>query len=202
MPLDLILAFLSFAFVSAITPGPNNMMLLASGVNFGLARTVPHILGINIGFPLMLLVVGLGLGQIFERFPDIYTVMKYGGAFYMLWLAWKIAHSYPVGEGAATARPISFLQAAAFQWVNPKAWAMVFGAIAAYTVPENFLVSMLVITGLYAFVGLPSSVVWTVFGTTMRGFLRDPKTVRLFNTAMALLLVASLWPIVSEMFNA
>ncbi len=202
MPLDLILAFLSFAFVSAITPGPNNMMLLASGVNFGLARTVPHILGINIGFPLMLLVVGLGLGQIFERFPDIYTVMKYGGAFYMLWLAWKIAHSYPVGEGASTARPISFLQAAAFQWVNPKAWAMVFGAIAAYTVPENFLVSMLVITGLYAFVGLPSSVVWTVFGTTMRGFLRDPKTVRLFNTAMALLLVASLWPIVSEMFNA
>ncbi len=201
MSLDLVLAFLGFAFVSSVTPGPNNMMLLASGVNFGLARTVPHILGINFGFPLMLLLVGLGLGQIFERFPTIYTTMKYGGAFYMLWLAWKIANSGAVGEGAAAARPISFLQAAAFQWVNPKAWAMVFGAIAAYTVPENFLVSMLMISGLYAFVGLPSSAVWAVFGTTMRGFLRDPKTVRLFNITMALLLVASLWPIVSEMLN-
>lgn len=120
MPLDLIIAFLGFAFASSVTPGPNNMMLLASGVNFGLKRTLWHVAGINVGFPLMLLLCGLGLGQVFTLYPQIYTVLKVLGILYMLWLAWKIARSGPVGEGREVGTPMTFWQAAAFQWVNPE----------------------------------------------------------------------------------
>jgi threonine/homoserine/homoserine lactone efflux protein len=202
VPLDTLLGFLAFAFASSVTPGPNNMMLVASGVNFGLKRTLWHVAGINVGFPVMLLLTGLGLGQVFARFPVIYTVLKVVGILYMLWLAWKIAHSGPVGEGREVGSPMSFLQAAAFQWVNPKAWAMVVGAIAAYTVPENYTVSLLIITLLYALTGTPGSLVWAAFGAAMRNFLRDPAKVRWFNWAMAALLVASLWPAVNDLVAA
>lgn len=199
MPLDLIIAFLGFAFASSVTPGPNNMMLLASGVNFGLKRTLWHVAGINVGFPLMLLLCGLGLGQVFTRYPQIYTVLKVLGILYMLWLAWKIARSGPVGEGREAGTPMTFWQAAAFQWVNPKAWAMVIGAIAAYTVPENYTLSLLIITGVYCLTGTPGSLVWAAFGAAMRSFLRDPVKVRWFNYVMATLLVASLWPVVADL---
>lgn len=201
MPLELILAFLGFAFASSVTPGPNNMMLVASGVNFGLKRTLWHIAGINVGFPVMLLLSGLGLGQVFVRFPIIYTVLKIVGIVYMLWLAWKIANSGPVGEGREVGKPLTFWQAAAFQWVNPKAWAMVVGAIAAYTVPENYTGSLVIITVVYALTGTPGSFVWAAFGAGMRNFLRDPAKVRWFNLAMALLLVASLWPTIADFFR-
>ncbi len=199
MPLDTLLAFLGFAFASSVTPGPNNMMLVASGVNFGLKRTLWHVAGINVGFPVMLLLSGLGLGQVFARYPVIYTAMKVIGIVYMLWLAWKIAQAGPVGEGRQRATPMTFLQAAAFQWVNPKAWAMVVGAIAAYTVPENYTVSLVVITLLYALTGTPGSLVWAAFGSAMRNFLQDPVKVRWFNRAMAVLLVASLYPAVMDL---
>jgi threonine/homoserine/homoserine lactone efflux protein len=202
VPLDTLLGFLAFAFASSVTPGPNNMMLVASGVNFGLKRTLWHVAGINVGFPVMLLLTGLGLGQVFARFPVIYTFMKVVGILYMLWLAWKIAQSGPLGEGREVGRPMSFLQAAAFQWVNPKAWAMVVGAIAAYTVPENYTVSLLIITLAYALTGTPGSLVWAAFGAAMRNFLRDPVKVRWFNLAMAALLVASLWPVVVDLAGA
>lgn len=199
MPLDLIIAFLGFAFASSVTPGPNNMMLLASGVNFGLKRTLWHVAGINVGFPLMLLLCGLGLGQVFTRYPQIYTVLKVLGILYMLWLAWKIARSGPVGEGREIGTPMTFWQAAAFQWVNPKAWAMVIGAIAAYTVPENYTLSLLIITAVYCLTGTPGSLIWAAFGAAMRNFLREPVKVRWFNYVMATLLVASLWPVVADL---
>jgi threonine/homoserine/homoserine lactone efflux protein len=199
MPFELMLAFLGFAFASSVTPGPNNMMLVASGVNFGLRRTLWHVAGINVGFPVMLLLSGLGLGQVFARYPIIYSVLKIVGVLYMLWLAWKIANSGPVGEGREVGKPMTFWQAAAFQWVNPKAWAMVVGAIAAYTVPENYTASLLIITLIYALTGTPGSLVWAAFGAGMRNFLRDPAKVRWFNIGMALLLVASLYPAVMDL---
>ncbi|MCZ8183060.1 MAG: LysE family translocator [Beijerinckiaceae bacterium] len=202
MPLDTLIAFLGFAFASSVTPGPNNMMLLASGVNFGLRRTLWHVAGINVGFPVMLLLSGFGLGQLFIRYPALYTGLKIVGIAYMLWLAWKIARSGPVGEGGAEAgRPMSFLQAAAFQWVNPKAWAMVVGAIAAYTVPENYTGSLVIITLVYALTGTPGSLLWAAFGAALRNFLRDPVKVRWFNLVMALLLVASLYPAVMDLIG-
>lgn len=202
MPTELLLAFLGFAFASSVTPGPNNMMLVASGVNFGVRRTLWHVAGINVGFPVMLLLTGLGLGQVFQRYPMIYTAMKVVGIVYMLWLAWKVATSGPVREGEGTAgRPMTFWQAAAFQWVNPKAWAMVIGAIAAYTVPENYIGSLLIITAVYALVGTPGSLVWAMFGAVLRNWLRDPAKVRLFNIAMAALLVLSLYPAVMDLLT-
>jgi threonine/homoserine/homoserine lactone efflux protein len=202
MPLDTLIAFLGFAFASSVTPGPNNMMLLASGVNFGLKRTLWHVAGINIGFPVMLLLSGLGLGQVFIRYPSVYTALKVVGIAYMLWLAWKIARSGPVGEAGGNAgKPMTFLQAAAFQWVNPKAWAMVVGAIAAYTVPENYTGSLVIITLVYALTGTPGSLIWAAFGAGLRNYLRDPVKVRWFNLIMALLLVASLYPAVSDLLS-
>lgn len=202
MPFEMLVAFLGFAFASSVTPGPNNMMLVASGVNFGVRRTLWHVAGINVGFPVMLLLTGLGLGQVFQRYPMIYTAMKVVGIVYMLWLAWKVATSGPVREGEGTAgRPMTFWQAVAFQWVNPKAWAMVIGAIAAYTVPENYIGSLLIITAVYALVGTPGSMVWAMFGAALRNWLRDPAKVRLFNIAMAALLVLSLYPAVMDLLT-
>jgi len=200
VPVELLFPLAVFSFVTSITPGPNNMMLLASGVNFGFRRTIPHMLGIGIGFALMVLLLGLGLGQVFVRFPVIYTVLKYVGAVYLIWLAWKIANSGPIeGEGESKARPMTFLEAAAFQWINPKAWTMAVSAIATYLQPEQPLLSALIIAGFFGLVNLPSVSVWALFGMGMRRFLNDPKHVRLFNCAMALLLIASLWPVLAEL---
>ena len=135
---ELLLPLISFAFVSSITPGPNNLMLLASGVHFGFVRTLPHMLGIGIGFTLMTFLVGLGLGEIFKLVPALYTGLKYLGAAYMLYLAWKIANSSPIRESETVGRPMTFLQAALFQWVNPKAWVMAVYAIVTYTAPTQY----------------------------------------------------------------
>ena len=199
MPLDLLLALIGFTFVTSVTPGPNNMMLLASGVNFGFSRTIPHMLGISVGFTLMTVLVGLGLGEIFQRVPVLYSALKYAGGAYMLWLAWGIAHSGPVGDGEARGQPMTFLQAAAFQWINPKAWVMAIGAISTYSQPGNYLVSVLLIAAIFGAVNLPTVSAWAAFGSAMRRFLRDPGIVRIFNYAMAALLIASLWPIVAEL---
>ena len=191
----LLAAFVLFAFVSSVTPGPNNMMLLASGVNHGLRPTLPHIFGIKIGFIIMVVLVGLGFGQIFERYPIVYVVLKWAGAGYLLWLAWRLFRAGgKVGSLAGKGRPMTFLQAAAFQWVNPKAWTMSVAAIATYTLPQAYMTSVLVISLLYGFVGLPSSVLWAAGGVGLRRFLDDERIVRGFNIVMALLLVASLIP--------
>ena len=193
----LLLAFAGFTFASSITPGPNNMMLLASGVNFGFRRTVPHIAGISLGCMIMLLVVGLGLEQIFAALPQLYGVLRYGGALYLLWLAWKIATAGAMtDQGAAGGRPLTVFQAAAFQWVNPKAWVLVVGAASTYAPREDFLRNVAVLAVLLGLVNAPSVCVWAGFGTALRPWLSHPGRVRVFNVAMALLLVLSLLPLI------
>ncbi|UTW08316.1 LysE family translocator [Pseudomonas benzenivorans] len=199
MTAELLIAFVLFAFVTSITPGPNNMMLLASGVNFGLRRSLPHMLGISLGFMVLVLAVGLGLGQLFEQLPALYGVLRYAGAAYLLYLAWKIAQAgAPDSPDGGRSRPFSFLQAAAFQWVNPKAWVMAIGAITTYTPQENFAVNVLLIAALFALVNCPSVGLWTLTGSLLRNWLNNPRVLRCFNIGMALLLVASLYPILLD----
>jgi len=198
MPLsiDLLLAFALFAFVTSVTPGPNNTMLLASGVNFGFRRTVPHILGISSGFLVLVLAVGLGLGAVFEAYPVLYRVLRYLGAAYLLYLAWNIARSGPVSQEIdGKGRPLGFWGAAAFQWVNPKAWVMALGAISTYTPLQGYFFNVVVIASLFALINAPSVGVWAGFGSVLRNVLRDPRWLRVFNYAMALLLVISLYPL-------
>ena len=135
---DLLSALVLFAFVASATPGPNNMMVLTSGVNYGFRRSIPHMAGIALGFGLMILLVGLGFGQLFEWLPWLYAALKVLSVAYMVWLAWKIATAGPVtpDSRASDARPLTFLQAAAFQWINPKAWTICLAAVAAYTATE------------------------------------------------------------------
>ena len=192
---DLFLALLGFAFVTSVTPGPNNMMLLASGVNFGFRRTLPHMLGISLGHALMVFLVGLGLAGVFKAWPPALLLLKGASVAYMLWLAWKIAHAGAPGEGRAKAQPMTFLQAAAFQWVNPKAWAMALGAVAAYvTAPSRMAYAA--VAGVFACVNLPSVAVWAGLGQAVRRWLEGPGRLRAFNWGMAGLLVLSLWPVV------
>jgi threonine/homoserine/homoserine lactone efflux protein len=199
MTTELLLAFIAFAFVTSVTPGPNNMMLLASGVNFGLRRSLPHMFGISLGFMLLVASVGLGLGQLFEQVPLLYSVLRYLGAAYLLYLAWKIANAgAPDHQAKATGKPFSFLQAAAFQWVNPKAWIMAIGAITTYTPQDNFVVNVLLIAALFAMVNCPSVGLWTIAGSMLRNWLNNARALRVFNIGMALLLVASLYPIFAD----
>ena len=198
MSLDIFAALVVFAFVSSITPGPNNLMLLASGVNFGFRRTIPHMLGIGIGFFSLLLGVGLGLGALLETVPVFYTALKFAGGSYMLYLAWKIATSRTIGESkGGKSRPMSFSEAAAFQWVNPKAWVMAVTGVATYASPENYFTSLLLVSIIYSIVNLPSVSSWAGFGMLMRNWLSDPKRLKWFNLSMALLLVVSLWPMLA-----
>jgi threonine/homoserine/homoserine lactone efflux protein len=199
MTSELLIAFILFAFVTSVTPGPNNMMLLASGVNFGVRRSVPHMLGISLGFMVLVMAVGLGLGQLFEQFPPLYSALRYAGAAYLLYLAWRIAGSgAPDAEGKAAGKPFTFLQAAAFQWVNPKAWIMAIGAITTYTPQDGFLLNVLLIAALFALINCPSVGLWTVAGSLLRRWLDQPHVLRAFNIGMALLLVASLYPILID----
>jgi threonine/homoserine/homoserine lactone efflux protein len=194
MPIEIFLALMVFAFTTSITPGPNNMMLFASGVNFGFVRTIPHMCGIGVGFLVLLLAVGFGLGALLETFPAVYTVMKFAGGAYLLWIAWKIATSCSIAEGKAGTQPMSFLEAAAFQWVNPKAWVMAVSAMATYTDARNYTVSVLIVGLAFAIVNFPSVSTWAGFGSALRQWLSDPVRLKWFNVSMALLLVASLWP--------
>lgn len=196
---DTLLALASFAFVSSITPGPNNLMLMASGTNFGLARTVPHMLGVASGFVLMLLMVGAGITWIFEALPAAYIVLKVVSVAYLLYLACKIATAKPpapdAGQGDA-ARPLTFVQAAAFQWVNPKAWTMALTAVSAYVPAEQRGGGLVTVALIFGAINLPSVGVWAAMGAQMRRFLNRPKALRAFNVAAAVLLVGSLYPIV------
>lgn len=193
---DMLFAFILFAFVSSITPGPNNTMLLASGVNFGFNRTIPHMLGISCGFTLMVLAVGLGLGAVFKAYPLLYTVLRYAGAAYLLYLAYKIATSGPASNNdEGRGKPMSYLNAAAFQWVNPKAWVMAVGAITTYTPINGYFTNVAVIALVFGIVNLPSVSLWAGFGSLLRNVLRDPLWLRVFNGVMAALLVLSLYPL-------
>ncbi len=195
MTLDLFLALIVFAFVTSVTPGPNNFMLLASGVNFGFWRTVPHMAGIGVGFFVLLLAVGLGLGAVLVAFPSLHLALKIAGGVYLVYLAWRIAMSRSLATpGAAQARPMSFLEAAAFQWVNPKAWVMAVTAMAVYTDPQRPFLTVMMVAVAFALTNFPSVSVWAGFGVALRGFLTDPVRLKWFNITMGVLLLATLWP--------
>lgn len=187
-------ALVTFAFATSITPGPNNMMLFASGVNFGFRRTIPHMLGIGVGFLSLLIGVGLGLGALLVTVPLLYTGLKIAGGIYLVYIAWKIGSSRTLGEGKASARPMTFLGAAAFQWVNPKAWVMAVTAMAVYVDPNSYVWSVFVIGLVFAAVNVPSVSTWAGFGSVLREWLSVPVRLKWFNITMAVLLVASLWP--------
>jgi threonine/homoserine/homoserine lactone efflux protein len=194
MTYDLLLALITFAFVSSITPGPNNLMLMASGANFGFRRSIPHMLGIGLGFTFMVILVGLGLAAVFDQYPTSYTVLKIASVIYLLFLAWKIANAAPSGRAAESGTPMTFLQAAAFQWVNPKAWAMALTATTAYS-PGRTPEAILIVALVFGAVNLPSVSTWTVLGQQMARVLTNPRRLLVFNWTMATLLVASLYPV-------
>ncbi len=197
MSIERLTALAMFAVVSSMSPGPNNLMLMASGVHFGFRRTLPHMAGVAIGFTVMMVLVGLGLGAVFEAYPALHLVLRVVGSLYMLWLAWRIATAGPVQEGASGGAPMTFLGAVMFQWVNPKAWIIAVTAIAAYAVASDYFTSVLIVAGVFGLMNLPAIGSWVAFGTALRGVLRDPGRARAFNITMALLLVASLWPVVA-----
>jgi threonine/homoserine/homoserine lactone efflux protein len=199
LSLDLLSGFALFALVASITPGPNNTMLLASGLNFGFSRTIPHMLGVTCGFFVLVVAVGFGLGAVFQAYPVFYSVLRYVGAAYLLYLAWKIAHSGPMSDSEpGEARPISYLGAAAFQWVNPKAWIMAIGAITTYTPMQGYFTNVIIIAAVFAIINLPSVGLWAACGTLLRNVLKDRRWLRLFNWGMAVLLVVSLYPLLLE----
>lgn len=191
---DLLVAFALFAFVSSITPGPNNLMLMASGANFGFLQSIPHMLGIGIGFMVMVALVGVGLMQVFDTFPIAHTILKTASVAYLIYLAWKIAHASAPNAGESGGTPMTFLQAALFQWVNPKAWTMALTAIAVYA-PDRSLLSVALVAAIFGLINLPCVSSWTVLGQQMRRLLTSPRRLTLFNWTMAALLIASLYPV-------
>lgn len=205
MTTELLLAFLIYAFVSAITPGPNNMMVMASGLNYGFKQTLPHIAGITVGFTLMVFLAGLGLMSLLESVPFLYQTLHVVCAVYLLYLAWKIATASPLGHNKTTTKkPFSFLQAMAFQWVNPKALVMAMAAITTY-VPEvpgsAFLLNVTIVAVLYGLVSFPCGTIWTLFGNSLRYFLSDPLHYKIFNISMAVALILSLYPLWMELIH-
>ena len=199
---DTLLAAGLFAVVSSVTPGPNNTMLMASGVNFGFRRSLRHLWGVNLGFTFMLLCVGLGLHSVLDRFPQFYDVLRYAGSAYMLWIAWQLARTRPAapaeaantGSAPTAAQPLGFFAAAAFQWVNPKAWVMAVTCMSTYLSATAGWAQVALLAGIFMVLGAPCSAFWVGFGQAMRGLLQDPLRLRIFNISMALALVASLYP--------
>ncbi|MBU3076437.1 LysE family translocator [Sphingomonas quercus] len=194
MSLAILIALAFFCMVASVTPGPNNMMLLASGATFGLKRTLPHMIGISGGCALMVLVLGWGVAGLIDRVPSLYTVLHVLSTIYLLWLAWRIATASGLHEAGARGRPFSLLDAAAFQWVNPKAWALVLGAVASFARPGHMTTDVPVIAAVLVFVGFPCIALWAGAGSVLKRFLRDERALRIFNVSMAALLVLSIAP--------
>ena len=200
--MEFYLAILLFTTTASITPGPNNIMIMASGVNFGIRRSLPHVFGICLGFPVMVIALGLGLGAIFESIPILHDVIKILGVSYLLYLAWLVASSSPLKEISVAAKPLRFDQAVLFQWVNPKAWVMATGAISAYTTTaSDTIVQVLFIAFAFFITAAPSVAVWLIFGAGLKRYLENPRHNRTFNISMALLLIASMSPVINNLIQ-
>jgi threonine/homoserine/homoserine lactone efflux protein len=197
MNLETLLALSLFCFVSSITPGPNNLMLLSSGVNFGFRRSVPHMLGIAIGFSLMVFLVGIGISTLFKLWPPSFVILKWTSVGYLLYLAYKIANSASPHQAKSSAKPFSFIQAALFQWVNPKAWTMAVSVNAVYA-PEQDMMSIVWVTCVYFIVNLPSINCWLLLGNNLNRFLQKQSHLIWFNRTMAVLLVVSFIPMLDS----
>jgi threonine/homoserine/homoserine lactone efflux protein len=199
MPVNILIPLVTFAVAMAFTPGPNNVMLAASGVNFGFARTLPHMAGVTAGFVVLVLASGLGLGLVFEAVPQLQIVIKVVGSAYLLWLAYKVATAHLARDtGGGPARPFTFWQAAAFQWINPKGLVAAISAIAIYLRPGQEARDLAIMVAVFGIVTAGSVTTWASFGVALRRLLRDPARARLFNIAMGLLLVVSIVPMLLE----
>lgn len=194
--------FLVFAVVSSITPGPNNLMMMASGSAFGLKRTLPHMAGVIIGFGAMTAAVGLGLAGVLKASPILFAVLRWGAAAYILYIAWRMVTAKGPGVGGTDGKPISFLGAVAFQWINPKAWVMALGAVGTYAEHDRFLLDVAVIAVSFMIINVPCALTWTSFGTGIRRWFKKPGHLKAFNWTMAALLVVSMYPLVTEPLGA
>lgn len=182
----------TMAFVAAFSPGPNNVMLASSGATFGFRRTVPHIAGVMFGFPLMILCVGLFLGQLFEASVLLREILRWAGAGLLLWIAWKIATSGGIGSSQGVARPMRFLESAGFQWVNPKGWAMSIALTSQFVTGANSMVVVPIIASVFILMGIGSASLWTGIGTSLAVWLKTGNRLIWFNRTMAALIVASI----------
>jgi len=194
----ILVAFVLFAIAMFFTPGPNNIMLMSSGLNHGLRRTQPHLWGVVLGFSFMILIVGLGLGAVLAASPRFLAAIRYVGAAYLAFMAWQIARSGEVDAQGQSRRPFSFLEAFAFQWVNPKGWVIIAGAVSSYAALAAYPANIALMAAVAVVVGLASALTWAMFGTSLRRFVTQRRFIRIFNWAMALLLVGSLWPILAH----
>jgi threonine/homoserine/homoserine lactone efflux protein len=196
----MILSITSFALASTMTPGPNNIMLLSSGLTFGYKRTIPHALGVNFGFPAMVISVGLGVGKLFEIFPFIYIILKVFGITYLLWMAWHIANTKGSPSTANKKdKPFTFLQAALFQWINPKAWVMAITSTAAFITDHQIAsIQVMIIACIYFFCAILSTNSWALGGVMLKRFIQNERLVQIFNVTMAILIVGSILPFIFE----
>lgn len=194
--------FLLFAIVASITPGPNNLMMMASGRAFGLKRTVPHMAGVVLGFGAMTLAVGLGLAQVLKASPLLFAVLRWAAAAYILYIAWRMVRAKGPGVAVVDTRPMSFLGAVAFQWINPKAWVMALGAVGTYAEHGRFLIDVAIIAAAFMIINVPCALTWTGFGSAIGRWFRKPSHLKAFNWTMAVLLVVSLYPLVTEPLGA
>ena len=197
MSYELLTGLAIFALVSSITPGPNTLMLMASGANFGFRRSSPHMLGVGLGFMLMVILVGVGLTHLFEAYPVSYLILKVCSVVYLLYLAYRIASAAPaVRDSGKTDKPLTFSQAALFQWVNPKAWTMALTAISIYS-PSQSWGAIVLVAVIFGAIALPSVSLWAVLGQQLRRLLHSPRYLRAFNLCMALMLVAAVYPAIA-----
>lgn len=206
MTTEMLAALIIFAFVSSITPGPNNIMLMTSGINFGFARTVPHMLGVSIGFTLMIVMIGVGIMQLIEAIPGSQTIITVASGIYLLWMAWKIATTKPTpsantADSDGGSNPFTFMQAALFQWINPKAWTMALTSIAAYAPKSQGWIGVVSVAAVFGIINLPSTGSWAYMGAKLRRFLSDPRRLKIFNISAAILLVVSLYPMLASLIQ-
>jgi threonine/homoserine/homoserine lactone efflux protein len=190
---SLLMPLTVFALAAAFTPGPNNIMLTASGANFGFRRTIPHMLGVTMGFSLLLLGVAFGLGALFSTYPAIQDTLRLAGCAYLLYFAWRIATARRP-NGADGGRPFTILQAAGFQFVNPKAWMMGISAMTAFTLSgADYRQSALLVVAVFVLVTVGAVTTWASFGTAIGKLLKTQHAFQMFNVSMALLTVASIF---------
>ncbi len=198
--MELYLAIFIFAASTTVTPGPNNIMIMSSGLNYGIKKSMPHLLGICFGFPAMVIMVGLGFSIVFEMYPLFHEVIKVLGVVYLLYLAWLIASSSPTSLEGGNSKAFSFTQAALFQWVNPKAWVMATSAVSAYTsLSSDIFLQVIFIALAFFVVAFPCVGIWLVFGVGLKKYLKSEKHQKIFNLSMALLLIASVLPVLKAL---
>jgi threonine/homoserine/homoserine lactone efflux protein len=190
--MDDLFPMVMFSLATTMTPGPNNFMILNSGLSYGVRRSLPHYFGICFGFPAMVLLVALGLGVIFLQYAWLEQLLKVVGSAYMLYLAWCMVKSSTASDETALAKPFSFMQALLFQWVNPKAWMMAIGAISIFSTAESHFQNALLVSTIFLLVCLPCIGLWLVGGAYLQNILKNAKQQRCFNILMAIALVASM----------